>query len=659
LNKKNVLKDTTTKNPLSLLCVGYKSVRDFVRNLKYLGRLLFLYKFLGRTNNMKINGKINEKRINNMRKAGILGLAILSLLGSSFSALAYSNNKNTDKTIDKNTVDKNIDIMSKIETKNQEEKSSFNKKQENNEKVSEKIDGDIKIKCPPGFWQSHSSTVPFCVNKAHETYKDTPVCLITDTCKVVNFKDIRHPLLYNSETILNNLQHYANAVNAGVIEDKLYTAKLQDIWPGTKNIITNWGTVASLACQYGKCNEAVVKFPIIEKLFAILNFDSGIIGLNWLTRNIISLGDLSESKKAVTLGSLPTTWFENAKINDVVNTFNLWEHTIDTAGYAQPTTQQAGMEYKQFIIVQKHTQSFHGVTDFYYDNRIPSDEVGPGENQGPNQVIISGTNRYIKDKCQVQGSQGGFNNCAHLKLRINKNVPEKGSYTLYLVVSGLKERLDGKGGGDVIAENTPFGMLQPLHDGDFRTPEIVGATNDEPLLPQGSNVHEGLNLDQCKIEKAVKAEYTSQEQLSNGILYKYVGKKKVPAYTGPYIQKVTHQNVIVPGYPQNPCPNRFRKQYHTKDVLVMDAEYSYIHTVPRKCYKRQLYRLLSGSPVGLAMGDLYMGKTKLGVATKEKEPIFACEGIEELQGGKVRKIDPLGSEPIKIPIRGGLLSRQQ
>jgi len=493
-----------------------------------------------------------------------------------------------------------------------------------------------RIKCPLGFWQSNSTTVPFCVNQSHETYKDTPVCLLTDTCKFVTFQDIRLPLMYNSQKVIDNWQHYANAVSVGKIDARYFSGAIGVAWPGLSGVQTSWGKLARLVCDYGNCHETIVSIPILEKLMGVLSW-GGLASIESTPQFV----DIQNSSQPLNLGKVPAKWLGNVKIYDIVDNFDLWEHTIDSAGVSQPTAGQAGMEYKQFVIVQAAKEmNSHGVINFTYDDRLPSDLVSQPWRR--NQTIISGTNRFVKTKCTFKQIANGFTNCANLQLRLNR--PSGGPYQLYLMVSGLQEQLLGKAGGDWIAANTLLQNPYKIESGDFRGPEVVGSTNDEPLLPQGSNVTVGLNLDQCsKSYKYQRAHYASQGDLAR---IKSKGEISGPEYVSKYAQ------TVVPAYTQDPCPNIFRKAKHKKKIITMDAKYQYIHEIPRVCHQRQLYRLALGR-VRVRWGKT-SHQSNLPFATDLKT-IYACESIKEVKG-QGKKYLSLSREPIPIPMRGGLIS---
>jgi len=493
-----------------------------------------------------------------------------------------------------------------------------------------------EIDCPPGFWQSNSTTVPFCVNKNRSDYDETPICIITDTCNVVTFHDIRVPLATHSETVIENWQHYANAVWGGEVKTNYISGGIGKVWPGLNKVQTTWGKVASLICEYGGCNQSVITFPIWDKILEIFSWG----GLSKID-NIPKLVDLQNSQHTLTLGKIPAKWLNNVKIYDIVDEFNLWGHTIDSAGISQPTAGQAGMEYKQFIIVnagQQNAKNLHGIIQFSYDNRIPSDLIPPGSRT--NQIVISGTNRFLKGKCELKGTDFvGFNNCAYLQLRVHKDVPEK--YNLYLMVSGLQEKLLGKGGGDWIAANTKIGVHNQILSGDFRGEEIVGSTNDEPLMPPGSEVTVGLTLDQCDKNK----EYVVAHYISPGDTRTVISSEEYDNY---------YARTRVPAYYGDPCPNIFRKASHKKIVITMDAQYQYIHKINRVCEERQLYKIRETS-VMIRRGKK-LHPPKLPFATTLKT-IYACYSIKEVKDKGEKYLSDSG-KPILIPLRSGLINVQ-
>jgi len=469
---------------------------------------------------------------------------------------------------------------------------------------------DQPIDCPEGFWQSNSRHVPFCVNKSHSTYKDTPLCLISLHCRELQLSDYRIPLLLNSETLEKNWQHYANAVNVGHVEERDLLA-LGDVWPGMNRISSTWGQVASLLCEANQCQQLIVKIPTLTNLVATLNF--GGIGIQ---TNLPSIADMMGSVQPVTLGKLPADWFSKQRLTEVINKFQLWNQSIEEVGISQPTTGQVGLTYGQFLIVQSSGAGagLNGKMQFFYDNRRPSDNTSLGQGAGQEQ-IITGSNRFIKSKCTVKSGSGrAYNNCANIVVR--QNASAQGSYQRFVLVTAHEEKLTGLGGGDVILANTAVGSVD-YHSGDFRKPEIVGGTNDEPLLPSANSVEIGLQLDQC----------TPQP---------------------PTMAPLIHTNTLVPAYqsPSSLCPNLFRKSNLTyKKQIFLFSQDGADHLeafANRICSLRQLYRLKTDGRRIVAVPDI---------------TITACEGIPQTPQAQGKRLT--GQNVIHVFLRGGLLAKPE
>ena len=508
-----------------------------------------------------------------------------------------------------------------------------------------------RIECPEGYWQSNSTTVAFCVNKEHSTYKDTPICFLTDTCKYVEYRDIKSSLIKNEEPLKRNWFYYIQAKgsgggvwgagNIGIERINSDGLLLTEVWPGLRNRYSSWGKIAKIACEGGGCQELVGDLGRKWQLSRASDFVVSFLDfLSW--NGLVEVGyrlrveALMGSNMPISLEQVPAKWVANAPIYKVVNDLDLWSETIDQGGYSQPTAGQGGMLYLQLLIAQRGGGSnLQGLQNFTYDSRNPADKTNPGENKaGQKEPILTGSNRFVKSQCQVQSAAGqGYNNCAHVKVRLNKSFTPGNQ--LYILVSGEKDILSGKGGGDIIVFNTPYGQIDAgmIHNGDFRGIEHVGATNDEPLLPQGGSKEMGLPLDQCEIVEPTWAPLT---------------RNRVEIY-----QSDINAGKIFPAY-RNPCPNRYRKQAHTKTLLRMDAGYNYLVKIKRICTPRQVYRLTE------EFLPIKAGKKVTGyslAAWPDSQPVYACESIKEFKPEESKKIDP--NAPIPWPIRGGLLEKQK
>jgi len=470
------------------------------------------------------------------------------------------------------------------------------------------IGKDQPIECPEGFWQSNSRTIPFCVNRNHSTYRDTPLCLISD-CRHIQLKSIHIPLRLNATSLEANWQHYANAVNVGKVEGKDLLS-LGEVWPGVYGVSRPWGQVAQLLCEATQCHRPAIEIPLLKQLVASLNF--GGLGTQ---PSLPLMADLLSSKQPARLAHLPAHWFANQPLTKILDQFQLWEQTADQLGISQPTTGQAGLEYGQFHIVQ--SVGLHGKMQFFYDNRLPSDQANVEQGQGRTE-IITGSNRFVKNRCIVKSGAGrAYNNCARIIVRQNAAVPDQGTYQTFALITAHEEKLTGLGGGDVILANTSL-MNFDFHSGDFRTPEIVGGTNDDPIIPTGAPKEVGVPLDQC-----------------NPTPFRMLPLLEAPA-------------IIVPAYenPSSHCPNVFRTSGATyrKQIFLFsqNGEDHLEGFVPRTCEQRQLYRIVRTNKGDRAVRDMV---------------ISACKGIPE--AGNVQGKRLTGQNVIQVFLRGNLLAKPQ
>lgn len=455
--------------------------------------------------------------------------------------------------------------------------------------------------CPTGYWESVTTGAerPICVPSDTGNYDRTPMDLITSAYNSLSYSEFCSRLRQDTLSIEQLVKERAIALRQ---EPPSLNMPLFALWPASRHLQATSADLMALLCPNSavNCHAGQNRFLSVGDWFRTVVWQNPLLIASQFVEQHLFENLSATPNRSVSLAALPSHWFQHRSVGQLIEVADAWQMSMAESGWLFPTAGQLGVTiYQAKLVAQAGTGGGlpHGQTELKLVVTNPSDQTKPQARQGRRMDIITGSNRFIKPACNLDGRGGPHHNqCGYVQVTLGAGGPEA---QRYILVNGQHDKTTG---GDKIIHNTPEGNPEGYGDlaskGDFTSPnELVGSTNDLPILPPGNGQTEGPALDQCFI--------------------------KPPDLILPYRRR---GGPLVPVYynPEGMCPNLFRKPRHTKYLLMFGQQGpQYVHLVeaPRQCVRRQTYRPLR-----------CLDAKKGELCGFEAMPITACYAVSSAQG---------------------------
>lgn len=420
--------------------------------------------------------------------------------------------------------------------------------------------------CAKGYRRFTSVHGNYCVEDSRNDFDNTPIDLIESrSYQYVRYKDVKCSL--DKIIIGEQVALRSRALGEQDVKEAEEPKKLGVIWPIATRVKTNWGSIANVLCEGTRCEWDKVGNRGEWWLTRVLNWRIPVL----ITNKEFYYSSLTEKKenKIVSLGDVPSVWFYGKRLGDLVRYFGLEQEFVGESGDLYPTAGQLNNKIYQVQLVGQAGISGRNRLDLRLINVNESDETRPQDRKGQGE-IVTGTNRAVKAYCDATDRSQGYSPCAFI-------LAQNTAGMFFLLINGSIEYLNLKrgGGGDRIVANTEVvnnpirsGSLgrfvvypQDFSNGDFRTDEIIGSTND---IPNIRNI--GNNIDGC--------DFATRGEI---LPYLFTGSK-----------------ISIRSYVSKPCIGiREPGVRYVKQAILFRAEtpdVPYLAQIERKCVERQIYQ---------------------------------------------------------------------